>query len=132
MKVNKYRAWDVEEKRWLTCDEYGEIRINPILDRFGNGFDLNDSIHEKTNRIVKFIQSIGQFDKNNKEIYEEYILKIKALEKHNAYLNDDCFIIDDIHTAVCYLQLLVHSENGESLAEIEILGNTFENPELIK
>jgi hypothetical protein len=62
MRPIKFKAWDVDGKKWLNCDELCEININSILDKYGNGFDLNDSTHKKTNRSVKFVEFTGLKD----------------------------------------------------------------------
>jgi uncharacterized phage protein (TIGR01671 family) len=125
MREIKFRAWDVDRKAWMNeQDVYNEVqeqgRWNP----------------ERGERF-RLMQFTGLLDKNGKEIYEGDIVRLHGWwdangpsgyeqpevlvfwsEKHcgfDPYANYDC-------------DCGVHHEGEES----EIIGNIYENPELIE
>ena len=117
MREIKFRAWDKEENRWLTPDEFqdwltfarnldsGSIQGEPVRIEI----DRND---------VGLVQFTDLKDKNGKEIYEGDIIGEKE-------------VYFDKKTASFDLKgsnLRLWASAGIN----EIQGNVYENPELIK
>ncbi len=118
MKETRFRAWDKIYKvmRLLTGFNYPN---NYNIDLFGI---LNQSTRMmKTNVIL--LQYIGIKDKNEKEIYEGDIVE------SSRYSNDDRFltVIKDIRYLGDYTWL-----RGSELNWNKVIGNIYENPELLK
>lgn len=142
----KFRVWDVKKKEF-TCKE------DFVIDGDGNflfveydceGAGLFDAIgikyKGKQRYFVQYFSGIK--DKNNKEIYEGDILKQEEdlpndciegdettrwvnheVKFYNGYVSHD---EDDIHDLIRNT-----NEDGQN-SWVEIVGNIFENPELIK
>lgn len=77
----------------------------------------------------EFIESTGLLDKNGKEIYEGDIIK-QYDEIVSVFFNESTATFDVLYLGgdcdtLCY-------ENGWEPDYVEIIGNIYENPELIK
>jgi len=117
MREIKFRAWD------------GEQMIAPC-----NLWDRDDSPIEWLNNLPYpdsiLMQYTGLKDKNGKEIYERDLFWwnwlgspiLREVEFHNG-----CFIGRDIEHIVPMEHL-----GDFPLKEIEVIGNIYENPELLK
>lgn len=130
MREIKFRAWDREKCRWLTAVEYESLRINPIQDRYGNGFNLNDCVGtgEMIDRVfyIEFIQFTGLRDKNGREIYESDRIKAEAEEGMQEWIivfSDGRFSGENSrdHVGLHYW----------TPSEIEVIGNVHENGDLL-
>lgn len=86
-----------------------------------NGF-LSKLSRSQTGSFVSQ-QFTGLLDKNGKEIYEGDILQLyRPKQKLEVVWNEGCFILNDSSG------LFLYQEHKTS----EIIGNIFENPELLK
>lgn len=128
----KFRAWDTKNKNWMEFIPPKEYMIDSDewdwRDSGGDEASLffpSNPIGPTFNNRIIYQQFTGIKDKNNKEIYEGDIIvfytnindkNISLVEYDNRNL---CFLprIED----VCVL-----NQKGE------IIGNIFENPELLK
>lgn len=115
MREIKFRAWD-EERREMIINEF-TLHAGGIVTSFGVEVDW------------PIMQFTGLRDKNGREIYEDDIVRhvwdgdvmshsgkriFAVQQKPSArYLNFDCLA-------------------GKSSWELEVIGNTYENPELLK
>ena len=122
----KFRAWLKNDKEMI---EVNEIHFdNGKLDFIGDSITFMRTVDE-----IELMQSTGLFDKNNKEIFEGDIL---GIETDEGVLNVNIFW-DNKH-ALFMFDSKVHNEK-ELLAELvedntypfEIIGNIYENPELL-
>lgn len=108
MREIKFRAWDNEDKKWLSdIAVYGDGQVQ------GTTSDLRDLDSDYDNIIL--MQYTGLKDKNGKG-KEAYFGDI-AKDKHGQIFE----IIDDY-------KFLSHLEG----IWFEVIGNIYENPELIK
>jgi uncharacterized phage protein (TIGR01671 family) len=83
----------------------------------------------------EFMQFTGLLDKNGKEIFEGNILKYFE-ENFNDKNNPDIqFFEIDFYKGGFYAKSLEDNEYNEDIAfaeQCEVIGNVYENPELIK
>ena len=126
--IPKYRAW---YKEWKEMGRVGEIRfdldgsVSVVLFK-GNFLDVSGP-REK----IIFMQSTGLKDKNGKEIFEKDIVDYKGrkaiVKWHGSYA---CFIykfVDELKNRTTEWQPLYLS-----YYHFEIIGNIYENPELLE
>jgi len=130
---HKFRAWAVNEKRFLDEDEIH------LLIPFFSGYEImqdyphayvlmedtcdpGDDGIEKVLEI-KWIPFTGRKDKNGREIYEGDLIREPFGAIRPVIWKDGCFFVGDntFHNYHC----------GGVLFKIEIVGNIYENPELL-
>jgi len=126
----KFRAWDKKKKRWVnfTAIEFKRGKVS-LRDGFGNYLDGDFEIVEYT----------GLKDKNGKEIYGGDIVKIGYVFGENEEINGVIYWFD-IMVNWC---VKFHNESWNQISlgyynrkndayEIKVIGNIYENPELLK
>jgi len=131
----KVRAWDSKTKKWLFGYEYpnlggfsmkGEVMLFGEYSRFFESIPIED-----WDKII-LMQYTGLKDKNGKEVYEGDVIRQSS---------DLCIIESCVGGFDC--QMLVELKNGGTLRGsvynfsflsekyCEIIGNIYENPELL-
>ena len=117
-----FRCWDKENKKFLhdlsfDISSNGTLILNCGIE--GKKFiNLNDN-----NRYI-LIQSTGLKDKNGKLIYEGDILKDKYGALHPISWNVKGFYEADTFAVAGFYNAIQE--------DMEVIGNKFENPELLK
>lgn len=115
-RVIKFRVWDIHTGNWAENEALQEI----------DGINLS-TINLGWFRADNFIiqQFTGLLDKNGREIYEGDIIEIvgSAIIHNNQKIFEVTFN-NGRFEPYCYLQ--------KSCAETKVIGNIFENPELLK
>ena len=115
MRDYRFRAWD---KRFNTM-RYG----NPM-----SIFYLNNSDHE-------LMQYTGLHDKNGKEIYEGDIVKVNGWNGKNIikyYKEWAGFGLDGSDWKMSYIHTPFEDSRKGFNVEYEVIGNIYDNPELLK
>jgi len=129
----KFRAW---HRTWEEMGKVKRIRFDDdgnvatVLFR-GKDFGVNEKIDE-----IELMQSTGLKDKNGKEIFEGDIITngkdVMCMKRHNTlgfYIEQkgevefiaDCAVLEEFE------------EDAKEIADsIEIIGNIYENPELLE
>ena len=132
MREYKFRCWDTENKEMLKVQEldfedtfYGG-RLSIRTDKYNDYFDMEDMV---------LMQYTGLKDKNGNEIYEGDIVFIKGetkllditgkVEYSNILAQ---FIITNTGSIVNEAEPLGDYEEED----IEIIGNVYDNPELLE
>ena len=124
--IPKFRVWD-ESIRYMdyrvrvtTTDDYIKVEV---LDAFSDWRELEE-------RQYELMQSTGLKDKNGKEIFGGDIVEVSK-----GFTNIICYSVNegnwklrpaDKQWACSYFS------NYENTAEWEIIGNIYENPELLE
>lgn len=113
MREIKFRAWDKEQKRFFYWS---------VTSGSAQGGIYTKVVWELDEKLTQ--QFTGLKDKNGKEIYEGDIVKT-----HTSVYKNDIFIMEDIRDIYA-----TNSESFEATApygEAEVIGNIYENPELM-
>jgi uncharacterized phage protein (TIGR01671 family) len=125
----RFRAWDSKDNRWLREDEVSIVSSGELLDLAGN--------YMPEDRGVVIQQFTGLLDKNGKEIYEGDVMNLKSkYEFENDKpidTNSEVLFVDggfrmDFHGMRLTKELLKSQGNWD----LKVIGNIYENPELMK
>ena len=136
MREIKFRVWNTKTKKWVhgpgdECNLFGEmILMGGFMPKIGI-MELNDCVP---------LQYTGLKDKNKKEIYERDIIKCSAeqMMKNNTphpniiYSRDYYGVIEYGAPLFSIKVLTMDGYPPIFWRGIEIIGNIFENPELLK
>lgn len=116
MREIKFRAWNVLDKKMLN---WGDIFHLPAWEIFPG---------TPEQRPFNIMQYTGMEDKNGREIYEGDIIKYDDAggEAHTQVIRYD----DEMGAFGCDRGALMDHFN--CMWEIEVLGNIYENPEILK
>ena len=116
MREIKFRAWNVLDKKMLN---WGDIFHLPAWEIFPG---------TPEQRPFNIMQYTGMEDKNGREIYEGDIIKYDDAggEAHTQVVRYD----DEMGAFGCDRGALMDHFN--CMWEIEVLGNIYENPEILK
>lgn len=128
--IPKFRAWIKEEKEMIDVDEIHWDRGK--FEFIGDGITFQRLANE-----VELMQSTGLKDKNGKEIFEGDIVtdgyKTGDIKNH---LTLGFYMVDDDGVERWFsdgLTIEDFEEDVKSATQIlEIVGNIYENPELLK
>lgn len=123
MKDNKFRAWDKTKKRWFGGGYETQLSIHPSgypqWWSYKNGF-------ENVSKLVEIVFSTGIKDVNRKEIFEGDILISGDIKIKYTVVWLDCGLRAKQISNSSTIGLIYWRE------KLEIIGNVFENPELLK
>ena len=138
MREIKFRAWDKKEKKWVHIDTIffsseGNIEQYSVT-------EIQDTpasycVHKEH---LELIQYTGLKDKNGKEIYEGDIVEYKTtdgFDENDLYKEKRTIIYIDGAFSPIYLSTrCLHTDEDKLLIckNIEVIGNIYENPELLK
>ena len=149
-RIYKFRAWDKKKNKWLGIKgasiAFPYARALPEL-----GFPWVDGLAlfgfgKETNNVV-WMQWTGLVDRNSKEIYEGDIITIDGQyeQPRNDVLDDvldEPLTEEELKKNPLKHYLVEYDENhtafipicnwGLYSQEVEVIGNVWENPELLK
>lgn len=111
----KFRAWDGKE----------------MLHEFSNSSDLNEFLGGGNNGLYKFMQFTGLLDNNGKEIYEGDIVRYENMS-YDPSEGDAPYDFSQIEWKDFYWCYAEGCINEVESKDFEIIGNIYENPELLK
>jgi uncharacterized phage protein (TIGR01671 family) len=153
MRPIKFRAWDKVNKEFVTLTNLNFISHGDLISvstrKYGFSSDTT-----RSSGSVELMQFTGLLDKNGKEIYEGdwVVLTITDRFEHSDNIPEDCWgkiksqdifegeVINSaptfgIKTKGCNegeIEAQVCGNNVNYGIEIEVIGNIYENPELLK
>ena len=115
----KFRAWDTKSQRMFNDVSIGTVHI------FDDSYSFKNSAESKD---CEFMQFTGLKDKNGKEIYEGDIVEYEEPRFESGMMKSEV-----IFSLGCF------EVGGNSFSEfrhpdidLEVIGNTYENPDLLK
>lgn len=122
--IPKFRAWDSWRKRMSVVDRiYIDTEGIRLYDDFGE--------YWRDFRDIKLMQSTGLKDKNDKEIFEGDILDYKGRKAlvrwHGSYASFIYRFVDELQNRNTEWKPLYLA-----YMKCEIIGNIYENPELLE
>ena len=122
MKETKFRAWD-ESTNTMSY----EVEFHRFSDCYGFRMELEHHKKHWVNVDSKFVmQYTGLKDKNGKEIYEGDLLKMD-------YHGDNIFEVVFDNGAFCIKPFMSPDTLVDDYTDqAEIIGNIYENPEMVK
>lgn len=138
MREIKFRAWELNEKKmFYTGDSINEHGASLLMNLNGDLLSVmhKDSVHydmcwARIGHQLVLMQYTNLKDKNNKEIYEGDILKetCQRFPSTPPGYDEEIWSFTDMYELWHQLDPVV----GWAHNEIEIIGNIYENPELLK
>lgn len=126
MRVLKFRIWDKENKQIHYCDAMG-IMDNGIWFENSN-FDTDNHNDDEAADVMQFT---GLHDKNGKEIYEGDIVRQEKWVSVGKYAPSIGVIKYKSVGFTCECIGDWHGSNADLNGNAEIIGNIYENTELL-
>lgn len=129
----KFRGYDTEYEKMTYFDDedyllsYGQILRSKI--EWNYDYDEERIGYEDVNNKIILMQYTGLHDKNGKEIYEGDIVLITRpciLEKGEVKFINGCFAIKSKDTLLMLYQCEINN------FKLEIIGNIYDNPDLLE
>lgn len=120
----KFRVWLKEEKRMTDVHEMSFIDGEVYLISDVTGFYAYEEF--------KLMQSTGLFDKNGKEIYEDDIVRITLTDGFRYVVGEDGAVKYKLGAFYILNGLDEYLISDFHIDDIEVVGNIYENPELLK
>ena len=132
MREIKFRAWNKGLRRMSLVQELKFERRNNIVVHTKNSGGMND-----VNFFI--MQFTGLKDKNNKEIYEGDIVRVitdyfgKGIE--NDFIGKIIYCEERMMFEIDIIKINIgegFSSSSDYEGELEVIGNIYENPELLE
>ena len=124
MRERKYRVWDKRLKKFTTEDEY---RVEIYVDGSFLCDSFEDGTWEGTERY-ELTEWTGLQDSEGKDIYEGDIIKYCGFEVRNGKQIRP----ERQHVVDGSVENLFRVKNTVSNGTVVVIGNRFENPELLE
>lgn len=128
MREIKFRAWDLESKK-MYLQMMGDREA--ILKNMGEKafFKLGEVIIEDNPILMQFT---GLKDKNGKEIYEGDVIICRDGKYVIEYIESFAKFVMTNKDIIRTPEQLSSQDADTCMRSIEVIGNKFENPELLK
>ena len=133
MREIKFRAWHEKQERMYSAEEMGQDQLTLMPDGRGlaniSGADTKLSRVDDGRTMIP-LQYTGLKDKQGKEIYEGDIVQTMQEDEQKAYIEQVKWSEDFLCWAV--YQNNEFAELYLSAGNSEVIGNIYENPELLE
>ena len=125
----KFKAWHKEEK--ILCDVTNLnsegaflVGVKKGADQYTGKFVVYAPEDGRfcLNEEIELLQYLGEKDKNGKEVYEGYVVEHEFETDYGPLLHRD---------TVTYCAGAFYPMCEKPMSEFEVIGNIYENPELI-
>ncbi|HFW7124731.1 TPA: YopX family protein [Streptococcus pyogenes] len=139
--IPRYRAWSKQERRLIPSEDilaidYENEEIDAQKIYFEDGLPVERDIYTYGSDNIELMQSTGLTDKNGKEIFEGDILKVTDkhswLEVVSFSENKGMFVSKEIHKNTDIPESPLWDLFITNLFQMKIIGNIYENPELVE
>lgn len=134
MKDLKFRVWHKKEKKLYYRGYQKLFHVLLCEDDLGGNDGKGKPVKRASYEDCELLESTSFFDKSRKEIYEGDVVRIQykgqIIQGEVTYI-PDMFGSKKLHPLKSVLEKNGISGNPENL-EAEVLGNRFENPELLQ
>jgi uncharacterized phage protein (TIGR01671 family) len=133
MREIKFRAWDKNRKSWLSKANHSIMMNGEFMYNWGDKTELMGVLPD-TPKEIEVMQYTGLKDKNGVEIFEndfiKYCKKIYVIKWRKAKFE----MIDKTFTGKDFLgqPLVSPSLSMRHEEDLEVIGNIWENTELLK
>lgn len=134
----KFRAWDKFKKVFIPNDVWGVVQTDfnafGIMLKDWENYKEGEYFYQNTQEIQQYT---GLKDRNGKEIYEGDILKVgENLTAKIDYIENNVDDYGDEINCAFHAVIIKHNKtipiDGYFKKNCEVIGNIYENPELLK
>jgi len=131
-RVPKYKAWDKTEKRMCEVGYIDFAKERAQLAIIVDNTRMAYGTWELPLKDVELLEFTGLHDKNGKEIYEGDIIELSN-EQYVIKWGKSGFVLNENVTKMnIFNDLHVLPSLHRHVSEIEVIGNIYENPELLE
>jgi len=127
----KFRAWDKKEKKMIRSPYDADFNIVIVLPNLiqihSKSKEMNFIVGDYLNKRFVPMLYIGLKDKNKQEIYKDDIVKNNCGQIGKVVFKHGAFIFQWNDNTETYWSSDPNAEN-----DIEVIGNIWENPNLLK
>lgn len=135
MREIKFRAWDKEEKRWMTAiiEDVEESELRLTLDGEVTykepwvGSDLTGKATISGNNRFELMQYTGKTDRDGAEVYFNDVVEDEYGHRYEVVFEGDCLRCNGVRR----IRGGYKPKNRWFGIDLKIIGNANENPELM-
>lgn len=135
-KINRFRVWDRKTKKFISIGFHllGEVTMFNVIDEYV--FETKNENEPSLTRYDDLVENqfIGIQDRNGHDIYEGDIIRFNTTEgttlTHQIWFSKEllCFMVGPIPYSKLYDSAFIQP----SKLECDVIGNVYQNPELLK
>lgn len=121
----KFRAWDKISKKIFPVTTIDFDQSYVMIE------EINGLLGKRDFDEIEIMQSTGLFDKNGKEIYEDDIVRITLTDGFRYVVGEDGAVKYKLGAFYILNGLDEYLISDFHIDDIEVVGNIYENPELL-